>query len=49
MENHHHHHHPAAETDAADMADLLDLDAEVLHAYLSDVTALVHEIGRAHV
>ena len=48
MENHHHHHdqhQPAAETDEAAMAELLDLDAEVLHSYLSEVTAWIHELA----
>src|ERR1035441_2967621 len=45
MGNHHHQHHPAAETDSAAMAELLDLDAEVLHSYLSDVIARVHELA----
>jgi len=40
-----HQHHPAAETDSAAMAELLDLDAEVLHSYLSDVTAWVGELA----
>jgi SAM-dependent methyltransferase len=46
MKNHHHHdqHHPAAETAEAAMAELLDLDAEVLHSYLSEVTAWIHEM-----
>jgi SAM-dependent methyltransferase len=47
MESHHRHHdqhHPAAETDQAAMAELLDLDAEVLHSYLSEVTAWIHEL-----
>jgi SAM-dependent methyltransferase len=35
--NSHHHHHPGNEPDGAALAELLDLDAEVLHAYLSDV------------
>jgi SAM-dependent methyltransferase len=41
---HHHggHHHPGGNDESA-MAELLDLDAEVLHAYLSDVTAWVQE------
>ncbi|MCW2642642.1 MAG: Methyltransferase type 12 [Dactylosporangium sp.] len=43
MENHHH--HPAGETDSAAMAELLDLDAEVLHSYLSEVIAWVHELA----
>lgn len=40
---HHHHHHAATSADDADMAELLDLDAEVLHGYLTDVTAWVRE------
>ena len=46
MANHHHqHHHPAGETDDAAMAELLDLDAEVLHSYLTEVFAWVHELA----
>ncbi len=41
MKNPHHRHDPAAEPDWAAMAELLDLDAEVLHSYLSEVTAWV--------
>ncbi|HEX9353060.1 MAG TPA: class I SAM-dependent methyltransferase, partial [Streptosporangiaceae bacterium] len=43
MTTHHHHdhhpgqHHPGGGNGEEDMAELLDLDAEVLHAYLSDV------------
>ena len=44
MESHHHQHHSAAETDAA-MAELLDLDAEVLHSYLSEVTAWIRRLA----
>ncbi|MEV8638447.1 methyltransferase domain-containing protein [Streptosporangium sp. NPDC051023] len=45
MGNHHHHHqHSAAEHDGAAMAELLDLEAEVLHSYLSEVTAWIHEL-----
>jgi SAM-dependent methyltransferase len=44
MENHHQH-HPAAESDSAAMAEILDLDAEVLHSYLSEVIAWVHELA----
>jgi SAM-dependent methyltransferase len=40
-----HHHHGAGETGEAAMAELLDLDAEVLHAYLSEVTGWVHELA----
>ena len=41
-DEHHHHHH---DDPNADLAELLDLDAEVLHGYLTDVMAWVH--GRA--
>jgi SAM-dependent methyltransferase len=42
-----HHHSPAGngESGEAAMAELLDLDAEVLHAYLSEVTGWVHELA----
>jgi ubiquinone/menaquinone biosynthesis C-methylase UbiE len=55
--HHHHHHHratgsgtgtgtaTAAGTDDSAMAELLDLDAEVLHAYLSEVTALIQQLA----
>ena len=43
MENHHHQHDPAAESDWAAMVELLDLDADVLRSYLSEVTAWVYE------
>ncbi|MGW5361417.1 class I SAM-dependent methyltransferase [Actinopolymorpha pittospori] len=43
--NHHeHHHHGADQADEAAMAELLDLDAEVLQSYLSEVTAWIHEL-----
>jgi SAM-dependent methyltransferase len=47
MDNHHHSHRhgPAAEADPDDLAELLDLDAEVLHAYLSDVLDWVGELA----
>jgi SAM-dependent methyltransferase len=47
MANHHRHdeHHPAARTGEAAMAELLDLDAEVLHSYLSEVTAWIHDFA----
>ncbi len=45
MKNSHHQHDPAAETDWAAMAELLDLDADVLHSYLSEVTAWVCELA----
>jgi SAM-dependent methyltransferase len=44
MENHHHH-HPAAETDPAALGGLLDLDAEVLHSFLSEVITWVHDLA----
>jgi len=44
MESHHHQHHSAAETDAA-MAELLDLDADVMHSYQSEVTAWIHQLA----
>ncbi len=40
----HHHQHPA-ETDPAAMAELLDLDAEVLHSYLSEVIDWIHGLA----
>ncbi len=42
---HQHQNHPAGETDDSAMAELLDLDAEVLHSYLSEVTAWIHELA----
>jgi SAM-dependent methyltransferase len=45
MADHHQHHHSAVETSDAAMAELLDLDAEVLHSYLSGVTAWIHELA----
>jgi SAM-dependent methyltransferase len=47
MENHHHHSATgtATGTDEAAMAELLDLDAEVLHSYLSEVTAWIQELA----
>jgi SAM-dependent methyltransferase len=44
MGSHHHQDHSAAEADTA-MADLLDLDAEVLHSYLSEVTAWIRQLA----
>ena len=41
----HHQHHPAAETDDPAVAELLDLDAEVLHSYLSEVIAWVYQLA----
>jgi SAM-dependent methyltransferase len=40
-----HQHLPAAEADEAAMAELLDLDAEVMHSYLSEVTTWIRELA----
>ena len=45
MEHHHHQHGPAAEPDEAAMAELHDLDAEVLHSYLSEVTGWIEALA----
>jgi SAM-dependent methyltransferase len=48
MERHQHesrHRHGAGEVDSAAMVELLDLDAEVMHSYLSDVVAWVHDLA----
>ena len=56
MGNHHHHHPPAnanananetgtGGTDESAMAGLLDLDAEVLQSYLSELTAWIQELA----
>ncbi len=45
MESHSHQHRPAAGNDEAALAGLLDLDAEVLHSYLSEVTAWIRELA----
>jgi SAM-dependent methyltransferase len=55
MGNHHYHHQHAAGAQAADasgqdaaaMAGLLDLDAEVLHAYLSEVIGWIADLAAA--
>lgn len=45
-EHEHEHQHVAAGwADEAGMAELLDLDAEVLHSYLSEVTAWIHDLA----
>jgi SAM-dependent methyltransferase len=44
MDSHPHQHRPAG-TDEAALAGLLDLDAEVLHSYLSEVTAWIRELA----
>jgi ubiquinone/menaquinone biosynthesis C-methylase UbiE len=41
---HHHQDHAAADSDA-DMAELLDLDAEVTHSHLAEVTAWIRELA----
>ncbi len=43
-QEHHHQHHGAVETDEAGMAELVDLDAEVLQAYLSELTGWIEEL-----
>ncbi len=45
MESHPRQYHPATGTDEAALAGLLDLDAEVLHSYLSEVTAWTRELA----
>ena len=48
MDNHHHghrDHHSGAGPDPAAMAEILDLDAEVLHAYLAEVTQWLHTLA----
>lgn len=45
---HHHHHHAGESPDsAAAMAELLDLDGEVLHDYLAGIVAWIAEQGHA--
>lgn len=41
----HHSHHEASGHDPADLLDLLDLDAEVLHALLSELTGWLRELA----
>jgi len=47
MDHHSHHHHTrsSGDDDWSAMADLLDLDGEVLHAYLSAAIAWVHQVA----
>src|SRR5450755_2159753 len=40
-QEHHHQHHGADETGESALAELVDLDAEVLHSYLSEVTGWI--------
>jgi SAM-dependent methyltransferase len=42
---HEHKHGTAGEASEAAIAELLDLDAEVLHSYLSEVTAWIHDLA----
>jgi methylase of polypeptide subunit release factors len=41
--SHEHHHHGAAGATESTLVELLDLDAEVLPGYLSEVTALIRD------
>ena len=47
MDHHHSHHHAdsAGDDDWSAMADLLDLDGEVLHEYLAEAIAWVHQLA----
>jgi SAM-dependent methyltransferase len=46
MEHHSHHHHTDSSADDwSAMADLLDLDGEVLHTYLAEAIAWVHQVA----
>jgi len=50
MDNHHsahhqHGHHAAPDANPESMTELLDLDSEVLHSYLAEVMAWVHELA----
>ncbi|MGP3944570.1 MULTISPECIES: class I SAM-dependent methyltransferase [Streptomyces] len=48
-DHHHHHHNNAADEDEwgeSAMAELLDLDAEVLHTFLSEATAVLAQLTR---
>jgi SAM-dependent methyltransferase len=44
-QEHHHQHHGAGEAGESAMAELVDLDAEVLHAYLSELTGWIRELA----
>lgn len=48
MPDHHQHHHHGNDSDEALLAELLDLDGEVNHAYLADVVATIHDLVAAH-
>ena len=43
--SHHHHTDASGDDDWSAMADLLDLDGEVLHAYLAEAIAWVHQVA----
>jgi len=43
--SHHHHTDSSGDDDWSAMADLLDLDGEVLHAYLAEAIAWVHQVA----
>src|ERR1700733_16096939 len=47
MSNDHqnHHLHPGTDVDEAELAELMDMDAVVLHSYLSEVTGRVHDLA----
>jgi SAM-dependent methyltransferase len=46
MDHHSHHHHADSSADDwSAMADLLDLDGEVLHTYLAEAIAWVHQVA----
>src|ERR1700690_3415455 len=45
MQSHPHQHRPAAGADEPALAGLLDLDAEVVHSYLSEVTGWIRELA----
>ena len=46
MDDHSHHHHTDSSADDwSAMADLLDLDGEVLHTYLAEAIAWVHQVA----
>lgn len=49
MPHDHHHHHGADTVDESRLAEMLDLDAEILHDYLAAATALVRSRASAEV
>jgi SAM-dependent methyltransferase len=44
-QEHHHQHHGTGEADESGLAELVDLDAEVLHSYLSELTGWIRELA----